>query len=155
MKPTEIQAVFAALLDTFEPINGQPTDDDLTRLQNSALGVFVPISFDRELGRRNLMGLMLSVVKYKGGYEDLPFPSYFKRPVIYNGTIVDEATLGVHTKAKAKRKAKLDNWKIFNCTQRKVCVFIIACVEDMYIRELRGSVTGYSYVAPHVIMRHL
>ena len=59
MKTSEIQAECAALLDTFEPISGQPTDKDLTCLQNDALGVLVPISFDRELAKHSIMRLML------------------------------------------------------------------------------------------------
>ena len=46
MKTTEIQASFAAILETFEPIIGQPTDEDLTCLEFSTLGVLAPISFD-------------------------------------------------------------------------------------------------------------
>ena len=65
MKTTKIYATFTALLDTFEPIRGQPTDKDLTRLQNKSMGVLVPISFDRELGKHSLMGLMLEGAEYK------------------------------------------------------------------------------------------
>ena len=60
MKSAKIQAAFAALLDTFEPITGQPTDKDMTRLKISILQQVVPIPFDRELGLHNLMGLVLS-----------------------------------------------------------------------------------------------
>jgi hypothetical protein len=57
MKTTEIQASFVALLDNFEPITGQPTDEDLTSLNLACLSAIVPIPFDRELGQHNLMGL--------------------------------------------------------------------------------------------------
>ena len=64
MKTTEIQASFAALLETSEPIIGQPTDEDLTRLEYSTLGVLAPISFDEELGIHNLMGVLLNCSDY-------------------------------------------------------------------------------------------
>ena len=67
MKSTEIQAAFVALLDTFEPIVGQPTDEDMTRLKSSILQQVVPIPFDGKLGKHNLMGLVLSDSKYKKG----------------------------------------------------------------------------------------
>ena len=41
MKTTEIQVSFAALLDTFDPITGQPTDEDLTCLNLASLSVLV------------------------------------------------------------------------------------------------------------------
>ena len=60
MKSAKIQAAFSALLDTFEPIVGQPIDKDMTRLKSSILQQVVPIRFDGELGKHNLMGLVLS-----------------------------------------------------------------------------------------------
>ena len=65
MKPAKIQAVFtAALLDTFQPITDQPTDDDMTRLKSIILQQVVPIPFDGELGKHNLMSLVLSKADY-------------------------------------------------------------------------------------------
>ena len=64
MKTTEVQAAFAALLDTFEPISGQPTDEDLTRLRRVALSALVPIPYDREKGKHSLMGLLLNDDEY-------------------------------------------------------------------------------------------
>ena len=58
-------------------------------------------------------------------------------------------------RGKAKHKARLDDWKIFDCAQWEVCTFIIACVEDTWIRELQDPITGCAYVAPRVIMMHL
>jgi hypothetical protein len=82
METTEIQAMFVALLDAFEPITGQPTDEDLTRLKLACLSALVPIPFDRELGKHNLMGLLLSDNEYKErNINGVMFPSY-DRPAI-------------------------------------------------------------------------
>ena len=64
MKTTKIQAYFAASLEVSEPITGQPTDEDLTRLNLDILGLIVPIPFDRELGTHSLMGILLSDTDY-------------------------------------------------------------------------------------------
>ena len=80
MKSTKIQAAFAALMDTFKPITGQPTDDDLTCLKSSILQQVVPIPFDLELGEHNLMGLVLPDAEHTeilGG--DTTFPAYLTR----------------------------------------------------------------------------
>ena len=79
MKPTEIQASFAALLDTFDPITGQPTDGDLTRLNLACLSALVPIPFDREKGKHNLMGLLLADADYEQ-YMKLNSLLIFVRP---------------------------------------------------------------------------
>ena len=90
MQTTKVQAVFAALLDAFEPISGQPTDKDLTRLRQVALSAIVPIPFDREEGKHSLLGLLLSNDEYRLRHKDIAFPSYAKRPGIYNKTIGDD-----------------------------------------------------------------
>ena len=69
MKTTKIQASFAALLDTFEPTSGQPTDEDLTRLRNKSFSVLVHIPFDQELDKHSLMGLILNYAKYKARHD--------------------------------------------------------------------------------------
>ena len=118
MKTTEIQASFATLLETFEPIIGQPTDEDLTWLEFSALGVLAPISFDEELGKHNLMSLLLSSNNYKSHHNGLTFPDYETRPAIYENNIAADASAGVRAKAEAKHQAKLNNWRIFNCARQ-------------------------------------
>ena len=155
MKTTEIQASFATLLETFEPIIGQPTDKDLTRLEFSALGVLAPISFDEELGRHNLMSLLLSNSDYKSRHNGLTFPNYKTCPAIYNNNIAADASAGVRPKAEANHQAKLNDWRIFNCARQELRAFIIASVEDTWIRKLRDSVTGYSQIKPKDMLTHL
>ena len=82
MKTSEIQAVFATLLDTFEPISGQPTYTDLTRLRLESLSVLVPIPFGWQLDKHSLMGFILSNAKYEARHEGLRFSSYKKQPAL-------------------------------------------------------------------------
>ena len=155
MKTSETQAAFAALLDTFEPISGQPTDNDLTRLRIKSLSVLVPIPFDRQLGKHSLMGLILSNAKCEARHDGLTFPSYKKRPAIYDTTIADDTKAGVRAKAKAVHQAKLEDWKFFDCAQRELRTFILSCVDDTWIHELKDPITGYDHVPPHGIMEHI
>ena len=83
MKSAEIQTAFAALLDTFKPIVDQPTDEDMTRLKSSILQQVVPIPFDLELGKHNLMGLVLSDSEYKEHHNGTTFPAYQTRQGAY------------------------------------------------------------------------
>ena len=121
-------------------------------MQNGSLGILVPILFDRERGKHNLMGLMLKDAKYKARHNGLLFPSYKIRPAIHDDTIGDDAEAGVRTKLEAKHTAKLEDWKIFDCAQRELCTFILSCVDDTWIRELQDPVTGYTYMPSRDIM---
>ena len=104
MKSTKIQAAFAALLDTFEPITGQPTDEDLIRLKSSILQQVMSIPFDLELGEHNLMGLVLSDSKYKDHHDGTSFPTYLTRPGAYP-TVASDATVGNCAKKRSGTKS--------------------------------------------------
>ena len=96
MKTTEVQAEFAALLDAFEPISGQPTDKDLTRLRRVALSALVPIPYDREKGKHSLIGLLLTDDEYHARYGTAFPVEASKHPAIYDDDIAADATAGVH-----------------------------------------------------------
>jgi hypothetical protein len=74
--------------------------------------MLLPISFTKELGKHNLMDLVLNKTEYTE-CQDKPFPDYIKRLPIYNDTIVADAFVGVQAKAKVKHNAKLNDWQIF------------------------------------------
>ena len=46
MKPGELLTLFGAQLEVFEPIVGQPTDGDITCLQEVLTSLLYPISYD-------------------------------------------------------------------------------------------------------------
>ena len=102
-----------------------------------------------------MLGLLLSDDEYRLKHEDVEFSSYAKRPKIYDNTIAVDASAGVRAQAEAVHQAKLEDWKFFDCAQSEVRNFIIGCVEDTWIRELRVSITGYALVPPCDIMDHL
>ena len=101
------------------------------------------------------MGLMLKNAEYKAKHDGLAFPSYKKRPTMYDNTIADATSAGVRAKAEAIHQTKLKDWKIFDCAQRILQTFILSCVDDTWIRELRDPITGYVHVLPRVIMEHM
>ena len=102
MKTTEVQAEFAALQDAFEPINGQPTDEDLTRLRQVALSALMPIPYNREKGKHSILGLLLTDDKYRARHGKVKFPvEAAERPAIYDDTIAVDATAGVRAQAEA------------------------------------------------------
>jgi hypothetical protein len=153
MKTREVQVAFAALMDTCEPIAGQPTDEDLTRLNLANLSQIVPIPFDRQLGIHNLMGILLADDELKKR-QGTVFPAY-KRPPIYDMDIPLTALLGEQARLESIHKAKIEDWKMFDCAERKVRNFIITSVKDMWIRELHDPIMGYSHQPPRAIMNHL
>ncbi len=60
MTPEEITALFATAATTFQPIIGQPTDDDLTALRDVLYPLLLDIPYDEDGAhpRHNLIGLI-------------------------------------------------------------------------------------------------
>ena len=98
---------------------------------------------------------VLNYTKYKARHEGCILPNYQNRPAIYDKTIADAATVGVRANTKTVCQVKLEDWKLFDCTQRKLQTFILTCLDDRCICEFRDPVTGYTHVHPRVIMEHM
>ena len=59
MKSDEIQSLFATKLETYAPIEGQPSDPDLSALRDTLTALLLPIAYDGEKGIHNLVGLIM------------------------------------------------------------------------------------------------
>ena len=68
MTPEEIVAKFATALDNIEPITEQPSDTDLTRLQEAVAPLLVQILYDETGGKHNLIGIIRSKLAYVARY---------------------------------------------------------------------------------------
>ena len=63
MSPEEITASFSAATASFQPIVGQPTDDDLTALREVLYPLLLEIPYN-EPGSHNLIGLIEPTMSY-------------------------------------------------------------------------------------------
>ena len=85
MKPGEVQSLFAAQLDVFDPISGQPTDTELNWIHEEITLILLPLPYDVEKGVHNLMGLVMGKAEYTVPYC-AKFPNT-TRPAVYNKEI--------------------------------------------------------------------
>jgi hypothetical protein len=63
MTPKEITALFATAATSFQPIVGQPSDDDLTALRDVLYPLLLDIPFDED-GSHNLIGIVEPTTSY-------------------------------------------------------------------------------------------
>ena len=64
MKSDKIQSIFATALKMHAPIEGQPSDPDLSTLQETLTTLFLTIAYDGEKGIHNLVGLIMDEDAY-------------------------------------------------------------------------------------------
>ena len=67
-KLEEVLLLFVARIDVFDFILGQPTNADLTRIQEDLTSFLLPLPYDVEKGIHNLMGTVMYKDDYKVRY---------------------------------------------------------------------------------------
>ena len=100
----EIVAKFAHSLNNFKPIDGQPSDSDLTRIRETIAPLLLQIPYDKTGAIHNLVGLICPEAAYVARY-DAAFPTP-TRCGAYDPSIVDNATAVVCARTEAVHKAK-------------------------------------------------
>ena len=153
MKKEETQALFSDAQAVFEPISGQPSDADLTRLRDTIASILYPILYNEELEVHNLVGVILTTAEYTTKYG-VTFPTP-KRPEIYNATITKDTVPFERTKKEITWKVKRADYDVYDTAIRCARNFIIAVVEDTWIRKLRDPISRYNDASPRAIMLHL
>ena len=144
MTPDEIFAKFLVALDHFEPILDQPSDTDLTRLQEAFAPLLLQIPYDETGGTHNLIGIIRSKTAYLKRYgEAFPDPT---RVRAYNLEIDDDATAVIRTHLEAAHKARRAERATFETAQQETTQCVLAVVADTWVRELRYPDTIYTKV---------
>ena len=153
MTPEEIVAKFAHALDKFEPITGQPSDTDLTRLWEAVAPLLLQILYGETGAVHNLIGLIRLKAAYVARYgEAFPEP---KRVGAYNPNINDDVTAVVREILETAHKSKRADRTTFETARREMTQFVLAVVTDTWVRELRDTDSLYTEVGPENLFAHL
>ena len=76
IKPEEVQLLFAAQLDLFDPVLRQPIDADLMRICEDLTTILLPLPYNAERGIHNMMGLVMEKDNYEQRYRsEFPTPT--------------------------------------------------------------------------------
>ena len=148
-----MQSLFATNIETHAPVEGQPSDPDLSSLQETLTALLLPISYDGEKGIHNLVGLIMYEDAYRARHGAVfPTPS---RPEIYNVDIPIDASHEVRVRHKAAHTAKKEDYRLFAANERDSSKFILAIVEDTWVREFFDPNLFYTSVKPRDLLKHL
>ena len=116
MTPENIVAKFAHSLDNFEPIVRQPSDSDLTRLQEDVAPLLFQIPYDETVAVHNLIGFIQPEAAYVVRYvAALPEQT---RVRAYNKKIENDATSVVCARTEAAHKSKRANRTTYERARR-------------------------------------
>ena len=153
MTPDEIVEKFSLALDHFELILNQPSDTDLTRLQEAVAPLPLQILYNETGGTHNLIGIIRSKTAYLKRYDEA-FPKP-KRSGAYDLDIDDNATAVVRACLEESHKAWRADCATFETARWETTQFVLAVVADTWVRELRDPGTIYTEVDPRYLFANL
>ncbi len=152
MTPEEITTLFATAATTFQPIVGQPTNDDLTAFRELLYPLLLDIPYDMH-GIHNLVGLMEPTATYAatwGAAFVIP-----PRPPAYPA-IPDAAAAGVRKRREAEHAILVQDHASYDAAERATAKFLREAVDEFCYSDLRHcSISFYTTVKAMTIMTHL
>ena len=130
--PEEIVAKFSHHLGHFNPIIGQPSDSDLTRLREAVAPLLLHLPYNETGAVHNLIGLIRPESAYFARYrEAFPDP---KIVGAYDKTISDDAIAFVRARTEAAHKAKRADRATYETARQETTQFVLAVVAKTWVR---------------------
>ena len=127
MTPEDIVAKFAHSLNNFEPIGGQPSDSDLTRLREAVAPLLLQISYDKTGAVHNLIGLICPEAAYVARYGEA-FPK-LTRVGSYDTAVVRARSEAAHKEKRADRAT-------YETARRETTQFVLAVVVNTWVLKI-------------------
>ena len=153
MKSDKIQLLFATAIETYAPVEGQPSDLDLSTLRETLTVLLLNITYDGEKGTHKLVGLIMYYDAYKTRYgANFLTPS---RPAIYDVDIPINMSNAMRVQREASHTANKEDYRVFAAAERESRKFILVVVEDTRVRKLRDPDLFYTAVKPLALLAHL
>jgi hypothetical protein len=108
MTPNAITLIFKEARDTFPPIEGKPTDNNLQSICKKLLPILMEIPYNQLGGTHSLVGILTDARRYAANHGGATFVRPLCLP-LYDVTIADDATTVVCICAESAHQAKLNN----------------------------------------------
>jgi hypothetical protein len=106
MNAEAITRLFKEAYDTFPPLKGKPTKDDLLAIKETLLPLLMVIPYDQLLGVHSLTAILTVAAKYKANHGGSKFIRPSRLP-LYDRNIANDATTVIRVCVKATHKSRV------------------------------------------------
>jgi hypothetical protein len=154
MNADTIIRLFKEAYNTFPPLKGKPTNNNLLAIRETLLPLLMVIPFDQLLGVHSLTAILTKAAKYKADYGGAKFVRPSRLP-LYNKKFADDATTIVCVCAKAAHKSRLDDYASYEAGKCGVAKFLCNIVNEIWYNNLKDAETFYTLVTVLEIMANL
>ncbi len=152
--PNAITLLFKEARDSFPPIKGKPTDDNLLSIRETLLPILMEIPYNQLGGIHSLTAILWDTVTYTANHGS----NAFKRPIqlpLYDSNIADNATTDVCFQAEAAHKACLDNYASYKAVEHGAAKFLQETVDKVWFKDLKDADSFYTKVSALEIISFL
>jgi hypothetical protein len=154
MTPDVITLFFKKARDTFPPIKGKPTDNDLQSICKNLLRILMDIPYDQLGGTHSFVGILTDAKRYAANHGGATFVRPLCLP-LYDATITDNATTVIRIRAESAHQAKLDDFASFQAAKRGAAKFLREVVDEVWYNNLKDANTFYTKVTAREIIAFL
>jgi hypothetical protein len=154
MTPTALTSALADAKAAFLPIIGQPTNDNLVRINDALTPILLTITCDRINGKQSLLGLIANVDRYLHHYG-FAFIHPTTHLAVYDPNIANDVSCIERVCAEASWATCIQDYEAYEAAESDVKVFIEAVVEDTWICDLHDPLTFYSNISALALLNHL
>jgi hypothetical protein len=154
MTPNAITLLFKEARDTFPPIEGKPTDNDLQSIREKLLPILMEIPYDQLGGTHSLMGILTNATRYTADHGNATFVCPLCLP-LYDTTIADDAITVICVCAESSHQAKLDNYASFKAAECGAAKFLCEVINEVWYNNLKDADTFYTKVTACKIIAFL
>jgi hypothetical protein len=154
MTPDAITLLFKEAHDSFPPIEGKLTDDNLLLIWETLLPILMEILYNQLGGIHSLTAILMDTVMYAADHGG----NAFKRPVrlpLYDGSIANDATTVIRVQAEVAHKACLDDYASYEAAERGASKFLQETVNEVWFKDLKDANTFYTKVSALEIISFL
>jgi hypothetical protein len=151
MTPDAITRLFKEANDTFPPLEGKPTDDDVLPIRRTLLPLLMVIPYDQLGGIHSLVAILTEAAKYEAnhGNKKIVRPQHLP---LYDDTIVNDATTVVRVCSEAAHKSHLNDYASYEVAERGVAKFLRDVVDKIWYNDLEDADLFYRKVTAIDIM---
>ena len=144
MTPDAITRLFKEAYDTFPPLEGKPTDDNLLAIRETLLPLLMVIPYDQLNGIHALTAILTEAAKYETEHGNAKFIHPARLP-LYDKNIANDATTVVQVRAEAAHKSRLDDYASYEAAEHGVAKFLRNVVDEIWYNDLKDadSVEGH------------
>jgi hypothetical protein len=154
MTPDAITLLFKEARDTFPPLEGKPTDNDLMSIRETLLPILMEIPYNQLGGVHSLTAILVDATRYATDHGDNAFKHFDCLP-LYKSSIANDATMVMRVRTESAHKSCLDDYARYEVAEHGAAKFLCEMVNKVWYNDLKDADTFYTKVTALKIMTFL